>query len=85
MNRMLNRATPMLKAVGTEEATVVFKSGDHDDNEEEDDDDPNDTSQDHQRLMNDSDDDPNDDDDITRSSETNVDLRHLPSQKSFSE
>ena len=67
MNRMLDRATPMLKAVGTEEATVVFKSGDHDDNEEEEEDDAN------------------DDDDITRSSETNVDLRHLPSQKSFSE
>ena len=38
MDRMLDRATPMLKAVGTEEATVVFKSG----GEEEDDDDPND-------------------------------------------
>ena len=25
MDRVLNRATPMLKAVGTEEATVVFK------------------------------------------------------------
>ena len=41
MNRVLNRATPMLKAVGTEEATVVFKSGDNDDNEEYDNDDQN--------------------------------------------
>ena len=41
MNRVLDRATPMLKAIGTEEATVVFKSGDNDDKEEYDDDDQN--------------------------------------------
>ena len=41
MDRMLNRATPMLKAVGTKESTVVFKPDDNDENEDDKDDDQN--------------------------------------------